>query len=199
MPEPPDLHEVGYRIEELLQELLTTADASVRDRAEDLVRLLMELYGSALERVVAMVADEGEAGRALLDRLASDELVASLLILHRLHPQSAEERVQAVLDRSGPGLGLGQGMELVGLDHAGVAHIRLGPECDGFPLSPAARLALEREVEGAAPEVGGIEIEPPPERPPPSVFIPAGSLRRRPGDELARRDGNDVRAARVRR
>jgi Fe-S cluster biogenesis protein NfuA len=187
MPEPPDLHEVGSRIEDLLQELLAAADPAVRDRAEELVRLLMELYGAALERVVGMVTESGAGGPALLERLASDELVASLLVLHGLHPVSPEERVKSALGRLGPGMEFGPGVELLGVDHSGVAHLRLGSGCDGSPLSAGARLALERVIEEVAPEVSGIEVEGPPEQPPPSVFIPAASLRHRRRDGAARR------------
>jgi hypothetical protein len=196
MPEPPDLHEVGSRIEELLQELLAAADPAVSDRAEELVRLLMELYGGALERVVGMVTANGAGGPALVERLASDELVASLLVLHGLHPVSPEERVKSALGRLGPGLGLGAGVELLGLDDSGVAHLRRGSGCDGSPLSAAARLALERGIEEVAPEVSGIELEGPPEHPPPSVFIPAASLRLRPRDGAAGR-GDGTRPAAV--
>ncbi|HEX4541099.1 MAG TPA: hypothetical protein VH112_12730 [Acidimicrobiales bacterium] len=197
MSDPPDLREVGARIEELLQELLKAADASVRDRAEEVVRLLVELYGGALERVVDMVGGDGAAGRALLDRLASDELVASLLVLHGLHPVPTEDRVQAVLDRLGPDLGLGAGVDLAGLDDSGVAHLHLGPGCDGSPLSAAARLALEHGIEEAAPEVSGIEVEGPPQQPPPSVFIPAASLRPKPRDGAAHRGGDGTRPTAV--
>jgi Fe-S cluster biogenesis protein NfuA len=197
MPEPPDLTEVGSRIEELLQELLTAADPAVSHRAEELVRLLMELYGGALERVVGMASEHGETGRALLERLTSDELLSSLLVLHGLHPVPTEERVQVVLDRLGPELGLGGGVELLGVDDSGIAHIRLGPGCDGSPLSAAARLALEGGIDEAAPEVGGLEVEGPPTQPPPSVFIPAGALRHRPGGGAARRRGDGTRPAAV--
>jgi Fe-S cluster biogenesis protein NfuA len=197
MPEAPDLGEVGSRTEELLQELLRAADPAVSQRAEELVRLLMQLYGGALERVVGMVSEQGEAGRALLERLTSDELVASLLVLHDLHPVPTEERVKVVLDRLDPDLGLGAGVELLGLDDSGVAHIRLGPGCDGSPLSAPARIALERAIEEAAPEVGGVEVEGPPPQSPPSVFIPAASLRHKPRDRTANR-GDGTRPATVR-
>ena len=144
-----------------------------------------------------MVSDNGEAGCALLERLASDELVASLLVLHDLHPVPTEERVTVVLDRLGPDLGLGAGVELVGLDDSGVAHIRLGPGCDGSPLSAAARLVLERGIEKAAPEVGGVEVEGPAPHPSSSVFIPAASLRHKPPDRTANR-GDGTRPASVR-
>jgi hypothetical protein len=195
MPEVPDLTEVGSRIEELLQELLSAADPAVSHRAEELVRLLMELYGGALERVVGMVGEQGEVGRALLTRLTSDELLTSLLVLHDLHPVPTEERVQIVLDRLGPELGLGTGAELLGVDDSGVARIRPGPGCDGSPLSGAARLALERGIDEAAPEVGGIAVEGPPPQSSPSVFIPAPSLRQRPAGGVARRRGDGTRPA----
>ncbi|HEV2243233.1 MAG TPA: hypothetical protein VGR98_19470, partial [Streptosporangiaceae bacterium] len=62
-------------------------------------------YGDGLGRIVAVLAGEGAAGAAVLDRLTSDPLVESLLLLHDLHPLDVDARVQRALDRVRPYLG----------------------------------------------------------------------------------------------
>ena len=62
MPQEKNLRAAGDRIEGLLQELGTVADPRVRANAEELVRLLMELYGSALARILEIVDDTGLGG-----------------------------------------------------------------------------------------------------------------------------------------
>jgi hypothetical protein len=87
-----DLRTVGDRVDGLLTELRALTDASVSSKTEEVVRLLVELYGGALERVLEVVAEQ-PGGLDTIDRLAEDELVASLMILHGLHPLAVEERV----------------------------------------------------------------------------------------------------------
>jgi Fe-S cluster biogenesis protein NfuA/nitrite reductase/ring-hydroxylating ferredoxin subunit len=155
-----NLREVADRVEGLLGELRGLGDPAARAAAEEAVRLLVELYGAGLERVVELVHD-GPDGPELLERLAADELVASLLVVHGLHPRSTEERVQQALDRVRPYLGShAGGIELLSVDEGGVAHLRLQGSCDGCPSSLATvKLAVERAVEEAAPELAGIDVE----------------------------------------
>jgi Fe-S cluster biogenesis protein NfuA/nitrite reductase/ring-hydroxylating ferredoxin subunit len=155
-----NLREVADRVEGLLGELRALADPAARAAAEEAVRLLVELYGAGLERVVEL-AGAGPGGRELLDRLAADELVGSLLVVHGLHPLSTTERIQQALDRVRPYLGShAGGIELLGVDEAGVAHLRLQGSCDGCPSSlVTVKLAVERAVEEAAPELTGIDVE----------------------------------------
>ena len=155
-----NLREVGERVEGLLGELRSLADPAARAAAEEAVRLLVELYGAGLERVVEL-AGEGPGGTELLDRLSADELVGSLLVVHGLHPLGTEERVQRALDKVRPYLGShAGGIELLGVDDDGVAHLRLQGSCDGCPSSLATvKLAVERAIEEAAPELAGIDVE----------------------------------------
>jgi Fe-S cluster biogenesis protein NfuA/nitrite reductase/ring-hydroxylating ferredoxin subunit len=172
MPDPTNHHEprasnsqgnnlrtAGDRIEGLLQELGTVADPRIREKAEELVRLLMELYGSALSRVLEIVDDTGSAD-AIFDRLAADDLVASLLVLHGLHPLNVETRIARALDRVRPYLGShGGDVKLLGV-REGVVHLRLEGSCHGCPSSTVTmKLAIEKAIEEAAPEVIRIEVE----------------------------------------
>ena len=90
----------------------------------------------------------------LLDELADDELVASLLLVHGLHPESAGPS-----GRGGPGPGPAPArghagdVELLGIDaEAGAVRIRLLGSCDGCPSSSVTlQLAVERAIVEAAP------------------------------------------------
>jgi len=155
MAEVRNLREVGSRIERLLAELGADADPSVRRRAEELVGLLVDFYGAALARVVDL------ADQPLLERLADDQLVASLLIVHDLHPLPTLARVEAALERVRPYLGShAGGVQLRGIDQQGVVHLALEGTCNGCQSSTlTVKLSIERAIEEAAPEVTGVDVE----------------------------------------
>jgi Fe-S cluster biogenesis protein NfuA/nitrite reductase/ring-hydroxylating ferredoxin subunit len=155
MEEARDLRAVGSRIEELLGRLRSSGDGAAAETAEEVVRLVVELYGAGLERVVEL------AGADVLERLVEDELVASLLILHDLHPKSTETRVLEALDEVRPYLGShAGGVELLGVEPDGVVHLRLQGSCNGCPSSTmTVKLAIERAIEEAAPEITAVEVE----------------------------------------
>ena len=150
-----DLRAVGTRIEELLGRIRSAGDPGTAETAEEVVRLVVELYGAGLERTVAL------AGPEVLVRLVEDELVASLLVLHGLHPKDTEARVVEALDKVRPYLGShAGGVELLGVDPAGVVHLRPAGSCDGCPSSVlTVRQAIERAIEETAPEVTAVEVE----------------------------------------
>jgi Fe-S cluster biogenesis protein NfuA/nitrite reductase/ring-hydroxylating ferredoxin subunit len=154
MSEGQDLRAVGSRIEELLGQI-RAGDPGTAEVAEEVVRLVVELYGAGLERTVEL------AGPEAMDRLVEDELAASLLVLHGLHPKDTQTRVVEALDQVRPYLGShAGGVELVGVDSEGVVHLRLEGSCDGCPSSTmTVKLAIERAIEEAAPEVTAVEVE----------------------------------------
>jgi Fe-S cluster biogenesis protein NfuA len=154
-----NLRAIGDRIEELLDELRGSADPRTYGRAEELLRLLAELYGAGLARIVEIV---DERAPDLMDALAEDELVASLLVVHELHPDGLASRVQAALARVRPLLaGHGGDVDLLDLDEAaGAVRIRLLGSCDGCPSSAVTlRTAVERAILDAAPEIVTIDVD----------------------------------------
>jgi len=149
----------GERIEELLASLRSHGGAAA-DAAEELVRLLIGLYGDGLSHIVAALRAEGEAGRAALDALAADPVVEGLLLLHGLHPLDVDARIQRALDRVRPYLGShAGGVQYLGVSD-GVARLRLEGSCHGCPSSTVTvRLAIEGAVQDAAPEVTEVVVE----------------------------------------
>lgn len=157
----PNLRDVGARIEGLFEQLSSISDHSVQEKAEELVRLLTELYGAGLERILEIVTEDGSLDQSLIDRVADDELVASLLILHGIHPLDTETRVHNALEKVRPYLGShAGGVEFLGVDEHGVAYLRLEGSCSGCPSSTVTvKLAIEKAIEEAAPEVTRVEVE----------------------------------------
>jgi Fe-S cluster biogenesis protein NfuA len=160
MAQGRNLREVGARVEVLLGELRSVAEPAVQHKAEEVVRLLMEFYGAGLERMVEIIAAD-ERSDDLAAQLAGDQLVASVLLLHGLHPVPVEVRIQQALDKVRPYLGShAGGVEFVGVDEDGVCHLRLEGSCDGCPSSTVTvKLAIERAIEEAAPDLTRIDVE----------------------------------------
>jgi Fe-S cluster biogenesis protein NfuA len=155
-----DARKAGERIEELLAELGSQAGPQVAATAEELVSCLVELYGAGLASIVRIIGSE-PAGQALMERLAGDPLVESLLLLHDLHPLPVADRVQRAIDRVMPQLGAHAGTaEFAGLDETGAVRIRLELTDHGRQAhAGAVREALEQAVADAAPEASGVRFD----------------------------------------
>jgi Fe-S cluster biogenesis protein NfuA/nitrite reductase/ring-hydroxylating ferredoxin subunit len=165
---------VGERVEALLAEFASTSDPAIAGRAEELVSLLVEFYGTGLARIMELLDEQAAAP------LLADKLVAGLLVLHDLHPQSTEERVLAALERVRPYLGSHAGdVEYLGLDPDGTVRLRLAGSCDGCPSSAlTVKMAIEKGIEDVAPEVTKVEVEgvaPDPASPLTAGAVPEGA------------------------
>lgn len=161
-----DLRRVGEHIEALLGELGAMAVPRVREAAEELVRVVTDLHGEGMARTIELAVETLESPNperaGFVQRLVDDDLVASILMVHGLHPEGLEERVARALDEVRPDLGAhGGDVELLGVDvDDGVVHLRLLGSCDGCPSSAVTLTqAVEKAVMEAAPEVTAIEVE----------------------------------------
>ncbi len=172
-----DLRATGERIEALLS-ASATGGAVAQERAEELVRLVADLYGTGIERILEILHESGRLGPEVLVQLADDELVSGLLIVHGLHPYGVEERVERALDGVRPYLGShGGDVELLEVSDEGVVRLRLLGSCDGCPSSSVTlELAVEGAIQDAAPEVVAIEIEAAAEAADTGGLISVGSL-----------------------
>jgi hypothetical protein len=153
-----DPRALGERLETLLAELPAIPDRAARERCAELARLLMEFYGSGLARVVEIARGLPQDGATLVRRLADDPQVASLLLLHGLHPLDTAARVALAVDdvRRQPSF-RGQTVALAGVE-GGVARVRIGGGgCSG--TAEALREALVGAIEEAAPELARVEVD----------------------------------------
>jgi Fe-S cluster biogenesis protein NfuA/nitrite reductase/ring-hydroxylating ferredoxin subunit len=165
----------GDRIQTLL-DATSAGGAAARERAEQLVREVVELYGAGLSRILAAVNDQPDPG--ILDRMVANDLVSSLLLVHGLHPHDVRRRVSDALDRVRPYLG-SHGGDVHLLDIVGdTVQLQFAGSCKSCPSSAVTlELAVEDAVRAAAPEVSSIEVVTPEAvAGQPATVIPAESL-----------------------
>jgi Fe-S cluster biogenesis protein NfuA len=151
---------MAKRLEELLAGF-DTAEGGARERAEELVRTVVGLYGDGLERLLAIVHQElGDRSEELFARICDDKLVEGLLCLHGLHPVPLDERVKAAMESVLPYIQSHRGnMEISRIDGE-VVYLRLEGSCDGCPSSGATlKNAVERAILERVPEIREVRAE----------------------------------------
>lgn len=155
------------RAEDLLRRVEQISDPDAREAAVALVRALLELYGEGLARLTAMAT--GEGGEDVATRLADDELVSHLLLLHGLHPLDAPTRIARALEAVRPRLG-GARADLLDIDGA---RVRLRLTGAAGCHATAAADTLREAVTAAAPEFEQVDVEEPAA---PPVLVPLDSM-----------------------
>src|ERR1700733_2388856 len=85
------------RVDRLVSRLENCGNAELRAIALELVQSVVELHGAALERMLESIS-QTPAGERALDAAIEDDLIASVLLLHGLHPDSIETRVLRALE-----------------------------------------------------------------------------------------------------
>ena len=160
MADGKDFREEMQRIGGLVQEIEAIADPAVRAATKGLVQSLMDLHGAALEKALDIVAETGEPGLEIIDRLGRDSLVSSVLILYGLHPEDLETRVVKAVERVRPQLRKqGCEVELLGINDGA---IRLRVETGSHTCGSTAKTvhaALEGAIYDAAPDLTSLTVE----------------------------------------
>jgi Fe-S cluster biogenesis protein NfuA/nitrite reductase/ring-hydroxylating ferredoxin subunit len=143
------------RVQELTGRLEDLEDVACRELAEELTGAVVQMYGAGLERIVELIEDEETRGR-----LAADELVAGLLMIHDLYPVPLEERVTQALDSVRPYMeSHGGNIELLGFED-GVVKLRLEGSCKSCRASSSTlELAVRQALQEAAPDLLGMDVE----------------------------------------
>uniref|UniRef100_A0AAU2JW37 NIF system FeS cluster assembly NifU C-terminal domain-containing protein n=1 Tax=Streptomyces sp. NBC_00049 TaxID=2903617 RepID=A0AAU2JW37_9ACTN len=154
--------QAGQRVEEVLDRIAATGDRAACAAAEELVRVLMDFYGAGLARIVEKLGD------GPLEAVRDDELVASLLSLHGLHPEDVHTRIGRALASAG------DPVELLGFDETtGVLRLRAAAAATGCGCGSGGQGADGRALEDTlacfAPEVIHVETEPA-AAPPPALL-----------------------------
>lgn len=160
MPSPAVPDELLERVERLSGQLEELQDARARELAEELVGAVVAMYGDGLRRIIAAIESSREAGAAILDELAQDGAVSSLLLIHDLYPVPLSERVIEALDTVRPYMeSHGGNVELLGIDD-GVAKLAMQGSCNGCAASRATlELAIKQALEEHAPDLAGLVVE----------------------------------------
>lgn len=181
--EEQQLTDHAARVEALLAEIESFPDPAVREQVVGIVQGLLALYGAGLTRIIESVGrSEERSPAAMLAALASDDLVAHLLLLHDLHPIDLEARVTRALDEVRPQLqSKGGDVELLQI-HDGTARVRLHGSCRACPSSAdTLRSTVETALYKAAPDLLGVVAEAPesavdPGQGSPAAFVPLSAL-----------------------
>lgn len=175
------------RIGGLVQELESIADPAVRSATKDLVHSLMDLHGAALEKALEIVAEAGEPGMSIIDRMGRDSLVSSVLILYGLHPEDIEIRVVKAVDRIRPQLRKqGCEVELLGVNDGAIRlHVETGSHTCGS-TGKTIQATLEGAMYDAAPDLVSLVIEGLEEKPA-SGFVALDRLMTGPAETAALR------------
>jgi Fe-S cluster biogenesis protein NfuA/nitrite reductase/ring-hydroxylating ferredoxin subunit len=155
-----DFHQRMQKIEGLVRAVEQAKDPAARTAAIELMQALMELHGAGIERMMEIVSESGAAGNQIIDRLAADDLVASLLLLYDLHPVDIETRIIRALDKVRPYLqSHGGNVAILGIND-GVLRLKLQGSCDGCASSAMTlKLAIEGAIYDAAPDLSALEVE----------------------------------------
>lgn len=150
------------RMGELVEQLESGADPSVRALAKELLESLMSLHGAAIERILEIVSEAAEPGEAIIRKCGNDELIGSVLLLYGLHPEPLETRVTRALEKSRPFLeSHAASAEVISIREDGAVHVRLEVKSNGGCGSTGAlvKSTLEAALQNAAPDAASLVVE----------------------------------------
>ncbi len=147
------------RLGKLITEFDQFPEGPQKVACKALVQLLLDVHGTGLERVMEIVFESGSGGSPLIDTLAKDPTVSSLLVLYSLHPDELETRVRKGMEHMRPRLRkLACSAELERIDEAGV-HVAVtltGHSCGSSTQD--IRAIVEEAVYEFAPDITALHI-----------------------------------------
>ncbi|HTX36271.1 MAG TPA: hypothetical protein VME43_14675 [Bryobacteraceae bacterium] len=158
MIEEDKLKQRMQRIAELVRRLDSEADSgAARAQARELIESVMDLHGEALDRILQRLRGAGAAGQELVDSLAADPIISSVLLLYGLHPLDFESRVGRAIENARPTLrAYGTEAELLATA-AGAIRIRLRGVTDAF-TARTVKSAMEDEIYAEAPDAASLTL-----------------------------------------
>jgi Fe-S cluster biogenesis protein NfuA len=152
------------KIDGLIAQIRNSADRELRDTALELIQILMEFHGTAIDRMMEITSEAGDVGWDVIGRFGRDQLVSNLLLLHGLHPLDLDTRVRDALESVRPYLhSHGGNVELMDIS-GGAVRLKLTGSCHGCPSSAVTlKTAIETAIHETAPDVTSILCEDGPE------------------------------------
>jgi hypothetical protein len=161
------------KIEELVHRAESISDAKARGVAVDLLQAVLNFHAAGLERIIEIAAGSGPAGKAIIERIAMDDLTSSMLLLHDLHPDDLQTRIKrAVHKLQEVFISLGARLSLVAIEPG---TLRLHFDSARTWSGTQVRASVENAIFQAAPEIGSVIIEGLKEAPP-ADFVPVSDL-----------------------
>jgi Fe-S cluster biogenesis protein NfuA len=146
------------RIEVLVEKVAQFPDADARATSEELLQTLLAMYGEGIARLLERVYEYSGGDTALLEKIADDELVCALLLLHGLHPLTLEQRIARGIAELRPYLEKhGGNVEMVRIED-NVAYLQLQGSCQNCSSSTATlKTTVEETLYRVAPDLERIE------------------------------------------
>lgn len=145
------------KIEELVRQAEALSDPKARAIAVDLLQAVLDFHAAGLDRIMEIAAESGAAGEAIIERIAAEDLTSSLLLLHDLHPDDLETRVNRAVSKLQPVFAsLGARLSLIAIEPGTV---RLQFDSDRTWSGTPVRASVESAIFQAATEIGSVVIE----------------------------------------
>jgi len=169
------MREVGARLARGLEDVERAVGPNAWGRVESLVTELVSLYGEGLVRLLEHARASAGDAPALEARLASDEVVASLLSLHGVHPIPLEQRLERALERVREAIGEARvEIERVSNDEVTVRASGVNQAIAATNVTTLVAKAIERE----APEIASVHVDGFAAPPQPKLLAPDQLVRR---------------------
>lgn len=158
------------KIEALVRRAESLTDPVARSVVVDLTQAVLDFHAAGLDRMLEITASENEE---LIGRFAGDDLIASLLLLHDLHPDDLETRILHAVDKLAEMFrSLGAKVTLLSIAE-GI--VRLNFDSPRPWTGAPVRTSIENAIVQAAPEITSVVIEGLKE-PLPANFVPIADL-----------------------
>ncbi len=158
------------KIEELVRRAESLSDTKARGIAVDLLQAVLEFHAAGLERMMEIAADGADG---TIERFATDDLTSSMLLLHDLHPDDLETRINRCVQKlQDMFASLGATLSLLAIESGTV---RLQFESARTWSGTPVRASVENSIFQAAPEIETVVIEGLKE-PLPANFVPLSNL-----------------------
>ncbi len=150
------MREVGARLAKALADVERAVGPNAWPRVESLVTELVSLYGEGLVRLLEHARASANDARAFEAKLAADEVVASLLSLHGVHPIPLEQRLERALDRVREAIGEARvEIENISDDEVTVRASGVTQAIAATNVTTLVAKAIERE----APEIASVRVD----------------------------------------
>jgi hypothetical protein len=161
------------KIELLVRDAQAISDPIARNITIDLLRAVLDFHAAGLERVLETIFESGPGGEATIEKIAADELAGSMLLLHNLHPDDVQTRLnRAVARLQEMFASLGASLSLMAIERETV-HLRF--ESQRTWSAAPVRASIEKAMFQAAPEITTVVVEGLKDAPP-NGFVPVSDL-----------------------
>ncbi len=161
------------KIEGLVQRAEEIRDPAARDTAIELLQAVLQFHAAGLQRVLEIAAGSGQAGERIVEQIAADDLTSSLLLLHDLHPDDLQTRLDRAIHKlQDVFVSLGARISLIGVESGTV---RLLFDSTRTWSAAPVKASVENAIFQAAPEISSVIVEGLRETPP-ADFVPVSDL-----------------------